>query len=283
MSDTQPASPRRRPLLWTLLAALLIASLALAAACGGDDDDNGDGNGNGDATATATPANGDGNGDDDGDDNGDGDGNGGASLDDLRRLGEEYGRIQGRITYDFTTQTEGVTYDGTMTIYSDGDRSRFDYEVPGVGSFITITTPDATYTCTTAGGQGFCFEGEGEDDEGSIPFVEDFADQDELNRQIDSFGKNVSVSRSSETIAGYDAECYTVTGTDDGDDFTSTYCFSDGFMLLTRWSSSNATFEMRATAASGDVSNSDFEPPYDIFDLGNIPGLGDLEDLFGDE
>lgn len=261
-----------------ILAALIVATLTLAAACGGDDSDDGDdaGDGNGEPTATE-PADG-GNGTDDGD-NGDGDGDGGASIDELRDIAEDYGTFTGRATYDFTTETDGIDFSGTMTIYSDGERSRYEYEVPDGGMIVGITTPDATYSCTSFGGQGFCFEGEGQDAEGSIPFVEDFADPDEIDDTIGGFG-DVDVDTSSEEIAGRSADCYSLSGNVEGEDIDARYCFGDdGILLLSTWESQGNTFEMRATEVSTDVSDADFEPPYDIFDLEDLPDIGDI---FGD-
>lgn len=293
MSANDSAPAKRWRLLLAPFAALLIAALALAAACGGDDsgDDGGD-DGNGEPTATE-PAGDNGDGSDDGDDNGD-DGNGddngddgddSGSLDDLRNLTGEFGEFSGRVTYDFTTDAEGVQVAGSMTIYSDGDRSRFEYTAEG-STIIGITTPDATYSCTSFGGQGFCFEGEGDETGDDIPFVEDFADPDDLDDQFDDFGDDVEVSRSSEEIAGRDGECYTVTGDLGNDQGSAKYCFDpgDGILLLSSWmSNAGETFEMRATEISGDVSDSDFEPPYELFDLGDLPDLEGLGDMFGEE
>ncbi len=82
------------------------------------------------------------------------------------------------------------------------------------------------------------------------------------------------VDSSQRTIAGVDATCFTVSsalaGLGEGE-----VCFSDDGLLLYLSSETNgdsSTFE--ATSVSTDVTDADFEPPYEIFELPDfdLPG-----------
>jgi hypothetical protein len=250
---------------WFALLLTIVAALSLlVAACGGDDDDGGsDTGGNGDnaePTATETTDAGD----DGGGDDGSGDSDGRSALEKLAASGEQ---AAGVVTY--TIVTEGQP-DSTWKVYSDGDKSRFEV-VSSDGTFISITTPDASYTCTESGGEGMCFAGEG--GIGSNPFAglfDSYGSLESVANSLDLYGDS-NTDSSSESIAGVDAQCYSISGNLTGDAGTIKWCFSEnGMLLLSSYDLDTGDFEMRATEFSEDVSDGDFEPPYDLTE---IPGL----------
>lgn len=254
---------------WLILLLAMIAALTLVlAACGGDDDDDDSGDDGGEPTATESTDGGD---DDSGDDDsGDDDASGGdgrSALEELAASGED---ATGVVTY--TIVTEGQP-DSSWKVYSAGDKSRFDV-ISDDGNIISITTPEASYSCTESGGEGVCFEGEG--DTGSNPFAGLFTAYgsiDAVDNYLGLYGDS-NVDTSTEEIAGVDAECYAISGDLTGDEGTIKWCFSEnGLLLLSSYDLDSGDFEMKATDFSQDVSDSDFEPPYDVTD---IPGLGDL-------
>jgi hypothetical protein len=257
-------------LLFLVLSTLAMAALLLAAACGGDDDDDDD-----DGGATATEDSGDDTGDDSGDDGGatetddsgdGGDDDGGDAISELEDLAGAGENASGVITY--TISSEG-TDSSTWTVYTEGDNSRIDFGDDS-GAFISITTPEATYTCTEGGGDGVCYAGEG--GIGSNPFeglFTAYGSSDSVFQYLELF-TDADVESSSEELAGVDANCYTASGDFTGDAGTIKWCFAEnGLLLLSSYDLDSGAFEMRATEFSEDVPDDAFEPPYDVTE---IPG-----------
>ncbi len=280
----------RRSPAWRLLILMIgaVALLGLVAAACGDDDDGGNDNGNGDATATDDAggfgagngdSNGNGDGDGDGDGGGDGDGDGGgdgddSSLADLAGFGDDYESFEGKVTYNITGFTaEGGL--GSMSIYQKGTSSRFDITSDD-GEVIFISTPDATYLCT----EGQCLQYPADDDTASagVASLASIFSADTISEGIDDIPAGVDVDVTSETIAGVDATCFSATGDLDPNQAgneSSEFCFSDGGLLLRlAFEGADESGSFVATAASDDVPDSDFDPPYDVFDLGD---LGDFQ------
>jgi hypothetical protein len=168
------------------------------------------------------------------------------------------------VTYTFSsTDSE----DATWTIYSDGANSRVDF-ISEDGTFIVITTADASYTCSESGGEGFCFPGESG---GTNPFAglfTQYGSGEAILAYADAFA-GIDLETSSEEIAGVDASCFAASGDFDGDSGSLKWCFSDsGLLLLSSYELSSGTVEMRATEASDDVPDGIFDPPYDVTELG---------------
>lgn len=266
---TDNASRSRARWLLVLLALTAALFLVVASACGGDDDDD-DGGDDGGATATES-TDGDDSGDDAGDetptDGGDDDDDGDAAgiLEDIEDLAGSGENAAGVVTYEIATA--GVS-GGEWTIYTEGDNSRVDF-VTDDGGFITITTPEASYTCTEGDGDGICYAGEG--GLGSNPFAglfTQYGSSEAVFSYLELFA-DVDVDSSSEEIAGLDANCYTASGDLAGDAGTIKWCFSDnGLLLLSQYDLESGGFEMRATAFSEDVPSDAFEPPFDVLDIG---------------
>jgi hypothetical protein len=256
---------------WLLVSLALVTALAFAAC----DDDSGNGDDGDDDTpvAEATEPSGD-NGDgeetpdaepteDDGDDNG---GNGGGDLGELEGRADDFANSTFRATYNVTG--EGAP-GSTMTLYKDGaDRIRIDFSggAEGDGSFIA------------AGENSYiCFSGESAADlgvEGEGACIQSSSDTNPVGDLTDSLGDvelgNVTVQGKSEReIAGRDATCYEILDNDTNE--VTTTCLDDDGVMLALIDGSEGGFSIEATEVSDDVSDSDFEPPYEITE---IPGIG---------
>jgi hypothetical protein len=248
-------------LLLTFIGALAMLTLLLAAACGDDDDDSGD-DGSDEPTASASPGDGDG-GDDGGDepsvtpgDGGDDGDGGGDILGEIEDFADQSQDAEGVVTYTFTSDGDA----GDWTIYSEGDNSRVDVESGG-STFISITTPAASYTCI----EDACYSGEG--GIGANPyagFFTTFASSSAILGYLSAFA-DVDVESSSEEFAGVDGNCYTVSGSLVDDEGTIKWCWTDsGLLLLAQYDLSSGLFEIRATEYSESVPGGSFDPPYAV-------------------
>jgi hypothetical protein len=269
MTPTTNVPSRSKPWLWIAAAAFLFALFAFAAACNSDGDDGG----NDSPTATADAA-------DDGDSGGDG-----STLGDrIRDISNDYEVVAAKVVYDFTASgADGEDFDTQLTLITrPPSDSRMEFS-SDEGTIIAITTSDASYSCVGGAGEDFCFDLPVEDsDLGTLPFFADFTDVDEI-RDIADAEADVDIDEFDDTIAGEDVNCFRTTGDIDGDVGEGSWCFTDdGILLLASFSGTTlgveSTFEMRATSFDRNVSDSDFEPPYDTLDLGDLEGLGDLFD-----
>ncbi len=237
-----------------LLIAALTALALTAAACGGsDDDDSGDGANGDDATASASV---------DGGDDGD---EATATPDEtedatsvFRGLAEEYGQIAAKVTYESTSG--GTTT--TMTIYSKSPNSRID-TVDGDGNVTTIiTTRDTSYLCSA----NQCIE-----TEATGSFAGLLTGLFDANAIVDAAANVAGLDTFDEEIAGEDASCFSTSGSflagqGAGE---ATWCFaSDGLLLRGSFSAAGAESSIEATEVSRDVTDADFEPPFDVIDVG---------------
>lgn len=252
----------RRTLL--IVTALLVGALLLA--CGGDG--NGDADGSPDATAPADdsstePA------------DGNGDQPAGDAATELRDLAAQFGVREIKIEYQFTSGAAGGVFDGTMTLYwKPPDAQRTDLS-SSAGDVTLITTAAASYICTAEIGTGQCLESP-IGDSLTPDFFGIFTEPDNLTGQIDAALGDVDVDRSSRTIAGQNATCFSISGTIAGGTGAAEYCFrDDGVLLLWRAAGGPATgdggeFSLEAISVEDSVSDSDLEPPYEVVDLGNL-------------
>ena len=76
------------------------------------------------------------------------------------------------------------------------------------------------------------------------------------------------VDTSHRSIAGVDATCFTVSGAlVDVGEGEGEVCFSDGGLLLyMRGESAGSSILFEATSESTDVTDADFEPPFEILE-----------------
>jgi hypothetical protein len=230
---------------------------------GGDGDEDG-GGGDGDADGGGGDGDADGGG---GDGDADGGGGGGddASLQDLAALaGEATEGVIAKVTYSVTTSLDGESIEQEWVLARRPPDIRFETSIVEDGEAfrsILITTGGKSYACLSGGGEETCFATEAEEAEAFDFFFD-------VPRAIAEDVEDVGLVDSSQrTIAGLDATCFTVSSAlaslGEGE-----ICFSDhGLLLYLRGESDGEAFTFEATSVSTDVTDADFEPPYDIFEL----------------
>ncbi len=251
--------------VWSLLAfAAMAGALGFAAqACGGGEDEGEE------PTATRPSEGGQAT-------QPSGDQGGGGDAGDLRDIA---GNLEGatfKVTLAMSGDLAADVGEGEMTWYQKPPKTRFDLTTRAEGqelSFVVINTPDASYVCTSfPGAGGSCFSGEG--DTGGSPFA-GFTDIVEgIDEEIKAGDVTVR-TRTEREIAGIDAICWEIESPEGAGNF----CASEsGIPLLIEVTSSEGTFRLEATDVSEDVSDSDFEPPYEVTEGGpfGLPG-GDGE------
>jgi hypothetical protein len=239
-----------------VLVAALALLVALLAACGSDS------GGGKTPKAGETPAS-DKTPTDGGD--GGGDGNGGDSgLSDLERLASEAaGDFTGKITYGITTESGGQTTEQEWTLAQRPPDSRFEIVSNDGGQesrTIVIQTAEKSYVCTSGGGSEVCLVSDQTDQYTGL-FDPIFSAPQSIVQDIDTLGLG---DQSERDIAGLHANCfsYSLAGAE------SETCFSDeGLMLYLRTGSAGNSFTYEAKSASTDVSDSDFEPPYEVIEI----------------
>lgn len=258
--------------LLVLLSLGMLLTLA-AVACGDDGDGAGDAPG---ATSTPTqdqgegePTPDDGNGEDsDGADDGE-------PETELRRFGDLAATASGRITYRFSSDDSEGLSEGTMTYYfQPPDKSRFDLS-DEEGEFIVIQAGNVGYFCTSDPTGGSCFTSTTQDEEPFVPFFADFASPEGIQGFLEGFladiaGEDVEIRRFSQTIAGVDASCFEASGVVEAEAGEFAFCFAkeNGLMLLMDGMiEGSGSFRLEATEV-GSVSDSDFEPPYEVIETG---------------
>jgi hypothetical protein len=253
------------------IAGVLLGMLVFTA-CNGDDDD-GD---SGDETPAATSATGaETPGAEPTEDDGEGNG-GGGDNEELQDVADKFSEATFEVAYAVTGGGADAPFgDGsTITITKDGtDRLRFDIQgvqdgEPFDGSFITNGAD--SYICFTGessgglvpeGEEGGCLKSSADDPTNPTGDLSDtFSDFDVEGIEIQQ--------KTEREIAGEDATCYQVLDTES--DEVSTACFNDDGVLLAI-ESADSSFE--ATSVGGDVSDSDFEPPYAIVEIPGIPTI----------
>ena len=251
--------------LAALLAVALLFAL-LAAACKGDGKGKTPAAGESPA-ANETPTA-------DGGD-GDGDGDGGEGLSDLEALAAEAQGVIAKVTYKVTMDVAGVSTEQEWVLVQRPPDSRFEIAGEEAGAefrTIIITTGGQSYLCTAAAGQKNCLATEADAaDAGAAPLFDLLSDiPQELTEGVDT---------SQRKIAGVDAACFTaksdLAGQGEGE-----VCFSDeGLLLYMSSEVDGASTVFEATSVSTDVTDADFEPPYEIIELPDFEDLEGLEDL----
>lgn len=247
----------RSSLRYFLIAMALLAG-GIFIACGSDDN----GDANADEPAANQPVDGDGDNDSDEDASGD-----------LSTFADRFGVSEVKIEYEFTSFDAAEDFVGTMTLYSKPpDAWRMDIGTPD-GDITMINNGDVTYMCTSAAGEELCIEAPLSDTL-DIPFFSIFTDPDGFDDLIGA-SPGVDVNRSSREIAGQDATCFEVSAGVDNGQGEAEYCFrDDGVLLLLRASGSgddsSAEFSLEATSVSDSVSDEDFEPIYEVLDIGDL-------------
>jgi hypothetical protein len=254
-----------------LFAAFIVSAAALAvvlAACGGGDKKEGGATatsaathtpaGGGGKTAAATQTTAAGGGTED------------VSAT-IKKLTEEYKTFTGKVKYEIK-DLSGVDSSGlsAMTFYQKGDKSRVDIESAD-GNIIVINTPDANYMCT----KGQCLKSAGTSGaDSSIAPLMSLIDPGTIESEFGSLPKGIDVKSSKEKIAGVEATCLSAKGDLDpqtpGEE-AGEICIAEGGLLLRlTFTSGGTSGSFEASEASTKVSDSDFEPPYNVVDISQL-------------
>lgn len=240
------------------LAVPVIAVALVSAACGGDEDAGDDG----DATettattaatteattaatteATETEA-------------------AGGDTTDLASIFEGFGTATFNVTYDLESDDPDQDMVGDWTWIQDNDGSRTRFEIESEGeTVIMITTEDQSIVCA----EGACFDAAGAMG-GAIPNIGDVFNEGIEDVQADASTATVTQVDGRE-IAGTDTEC--VEFEDEAEGVSGLACYADGGIpLLIESETPEGNFRMEATEFSTDVSDEDFEPPFEVMSLG---------------
>jgi len=164
-----------------------------------------------------------------------------------------------KVTYKWTTTAGGQTQTSEQTWYYKPPKARYDFSAGPGASFSIYALPDATVMCTSSGGSAFCQTTPGGQGAFAQNPAADFAVQ--LQDKPDQFNASFT---GSQTIAGQQAQCYSVKGLGAaaagfGD---ATTCYSSsGVPLKTVITAQGQSITMEATAFSANVSDADFVPP----------------------
>jgi hypothetical protein len=243
--------------LTVLVAAALL--VLLAAACGGG----GDG---GDTSQDSDTPQAD---DSQDDDDGDGDGGDDSVLADLAGLaGEAAEGVTAKVTYSIMTEADGETFEGEWVLVQRPPDSRFEISGSEGGEefrSIIINAGGKAYLCTSIAGAETCLATTAEETGAEASPLDPLFD---VPREIAEDVTDVGlVNKSERKIAGVDATCFSISGglssLGDGE-----VCFSEGgLLLLMRSDIDGVTSSFEATSVSTDVTDADFEPPYDILEL----------------
>ena len=240
------------------LVILASALLLAATACGGD-------NGSNDKTgadASATPA----------------EGTPGVSQiseeisKKLKDLGEEWAKASVKATFTFA-KTDTETTKSTATLYWAPPKVRVDVsdETEAINT-IVISTPDKTYVCSQEGGDQ-CLAYPPSSNVANIGTFLSNLDPGAIEAGLSGLTGNVQIASSSEKVAGNDASCVSAEGNIGGQDSFIKWCFaSNGLLLFESAADAAGTSESTLQATDvGAVSDSDFEPPYPVTEVTEVP------------
>ena len=197
-------------------------------------------------------------------------GEGTDAASELQSLGAEWANTPAHVTYHYVGGESGTEDLGDFTLFwSPPDAYRMDITTSGASTTF-IQNGKNSYVCGGAGSNACLALPVSQGGAGAIPFLGTFTDPEGLESEISSLtAAGGDVETSSETIAGEDASCYSVSGRAGAATGTAEWCFSsDGILLRYRGGSTGpggaTSFGLEATELSRDVSEADFEPPYEV-------------------
>ncbi len=161
-----------------------------------------------------------------------------------------------KATYTWSVTVGGQTTTSEQTWYSKGANTRFDVSAGPGASVSMYSIADGTFMCTSAGGTAFCQKTPAEAAIAQNPAA-DFA----IQLQGDPTKFNASFT-GSQSIAGQQAQCYSVKSLAGGAFGDVNTCYSSGGVpLKTTISASGTTMTTEATAFSTTVNDADFVLP----------------------
>lgn len=191
------------------------------------------------------------------------------ALRDLESLASEAARgIVAKVTYKVTSDVDGQVFEQDWVVVQRPPDSRFELSsTEGVVQFrsIIISSGGKTHLCFSSGGEESCLVASAEEAVvGKAPFDPIF----DISRELAEEAEDVDIiDRSQRRIAGVDASCFKVrsdiSALGDGE-----VCFSaEGILLLLQSELDNVGSTIEATSVSTDVTDEDFELPYELFEL----------------
>ncbi len=191
------------------------------------------------------------------------------AVGDLESLASEAAEgVVAKVTYKITTDVGGQGFEQEWLVVQRPPDSRFELSsTEGAAQFrtIIISSGGKTHLCFSNGGEESCLETSAEEAEvGTAPFDPIF----DISRELAEEAEGVDIiDRSQRRIAGVDASCFMVRSAlpalGDGE-----VCFSaEGILLLLRSELDNVSSTIEATSVSTDVTDEDFELPYELFML----------------
>lgn len=247
---------------WGMKGLVLVAALALLvallAACKSDSKGGKTPTSDETPAASETPDDGGGGG---------GDGGGDEGLQDLADLASQAAEgLTANVTYQYTTEANGQTTEAEWVMVQRPPDSRFEIVSTEGGlesRVIVIQTVEKSYICTSAGGSESCFESDQAES-----YTAGFAPLFDIPQTIaGDIGDVGLVDKSEREIAGVHANCFSVDTAALGGG-ASELCFSDeGILLLLRSEAGGTSFTFEAKSVSTDVTDADFEPPYEIIEI----------------
>ena len=194
--------------------------------------------------------------------------NGDSGLRDLADLASQaVAGVTAKVTYAYTTESNGQTTEQEWVMVQRPPDSRFEiHSTDGIQETrtIVIVTPDKSYTCISASGTESCLESTGD---GTQALKAAFAPLFYAPQTIVGGTRDIGlVDESAREIGGLHAKCFAVDAVALGG--ASEFCFSDGGILLfLKGEVDGSSFTFEAKSASTDVTDADFEPPYDITEV----------------
>ena len=236
----------------TVIILTAMAAIALSlAACGGDDEKTSD---DSDNEPTATSDSGNNNAsptEEAGDDP--------AGL--FRSRAGDHETVSGKVAYTLSSTGGGAS---SMTLYSKGDKSRIDLTGDDGSVTIIIETADTSYVCSA----DQCIESSSLG-AGLVDAFSGLFDASAISEAAAGVA-GVDIDTFEEDIAGLDAQCFTISsgsvaGQGEGE---ATWCFADdGLLLRATFSGGGQESSLEATEVFRDLSDADFEPPYEVVEL----------------
>jgi hypothetical protein len=137
---------------------------------------------------------------------------------------------------------------------------------------IVISTPDKTYVCSQEGGDQCLADPPSSNVLDVLPFLSSL-DPGAIEAGLSGLTGDVQIASSSEKVAGNDASCVSAEGNIGGQDSFIKWCFaSNGLLLFESAADAAGTSESTLqTTDVGTVSDSDFEPPYPVTEVTEVP------------
>jgi hypothetical protein len=204
---------------------------------------------------------------------------GGSVRSELESLGGDWAHVQAKVSYSVQAQNSASPSPSPISeltlFWKPPSSLRMDIGKQGQVEETIIQTGTTTYECSAQ--EHACLQSSSSQGASAIPFFSLFANPQALLSQIKSKVTGLKIVQSNETIAGQQASCFTASGTVKGKQGTAEWCFSSsGILLLFQGQSQSSTggteaFKIQATAASPQVSDSDFHPPYPVKQIPTVP------------